>query len=126
MEELVEVGMQLEKEHLEQIGCYVKAHINEWMDERPVRYSRDYEIDQRERVIRVEEELKNQRELMKQGFDQVKQQFEQVDRRFDLMERYMDKRFDDVNRRFTILTWMIGFGFTLTTAAISTVVVLLK
>ena len=46
-----------------------------------------------ERIIRVEEELKAQRELMKQGFEQV------------------DKRFDDFNRRFSGMMWLIGTGF---------------
>jgi len=49
-----------------------------------------YEIELRERMVRVEEELKNQRELMKQGFDLM-------DKRFEDMFRYMDKRFEDMN-----------------------------
>ena len=54
-----------------------------------------------ERIIRVEEELKSQRELMKQGFDQT------------------DKRFDDFSRRFTGMMWLIGTGFVVLSALMS-------
>ncbi|QEP42895.1 hypothetical protein D5085_07015 [Ectothiorhodospiraceae bacterium BW-2] len=42
-----------------------------------------YELELRERTIRVEEELKHQRELMQQGFAQMERRFEQVDKRFE-------------------------------------------
>ena len=42
-----------------------------------------YELDLRERIIRVEEELKHQRELMIEGFKQMEKRFEQVDKRFE-------------------------------------------
>ena len=45
-----------------------------------------YEIELRERMVRVEEELKNQRELMLRGF-------EQMDKRFEDIQKYMDKRY---------------------------------
>jgi hypothetical protein len=38
----------------------------------------------------------------------------------------IDRRFDDVNRRFTMLMWAIGVGFTLTTTAVSIVSVLTR
>ena len=40
------------------------------------------EIELRERMIRVEEELKHQRELMQQGFAMMEKRFQQVDKRF--------------------------------------------
>ena len=49
-----------------------------------------YELDLRERIIRVEEELKHQRELMIEGFKQMEKRFEQVDKRFE----QVDKRFE--------------------------------
>ncbi len=55
-----------------------------------------YEIDLRERTIRVEEELKHQRELMMEGFKRMDERFEQVDKRFE----QMDKRFEQVDKRF--------------------------
>ncbi len=73
-----------------------------------------YEIDLRERTIRVEEELKHQRELMLEGFkamdkrfeqmdkrfEQVDKRFEQVDKRFEAMQMEMNKRFEQVDKRF--------------------------
>jgi len=70
-----------------------------------------YEIDLRERTIRVEEELKHQRELMLEGFKQMdkrfeamqlemNKRFEQVDNRFEAMQLEMNKRFEQVDKRF--------------------------
>ncbi len=63
-----------------------------------------------ERIIRVEEELSHQREMlifMQQSFD----------KRFEDMQRYMDRRFEDMQRymdkRFSMLQWLIGLGFSL-------------
>jgi predicted nuclease with TOPRIM domain len=79
----------------------------------------DYdEFDQRERTIRVEEELKHQRELMREGFnrmdkrfeqvdkrfEQVDKRFEQVDKRFEQMQLEMNKRFEQVDKRFEQMT----------------------
>jgi hypothetical protein len=50
-------------------------------------------------MVRVEEELKHQRELMRQGFAQVGKRFEQLDGRFDAMLRRHDEHF----------MWLIGF-----------------
>ena len=55
-----------------------------------------YELDLRERTIRVEEELKHQRELMLDGFRQMEKRFEQVDKRFE----QVDKRFEQMDKRF--------------------------
>ena len=55
-----------------------------------------YELDLRERTVRVEEELKHQRELMIEGFRRMDERFEQVDKRFE----QVDKRFEQVDKRF--------------------------
>ena len=60
----------------------------------------DRDIELRERTVRVEEELKAQRELMREGFAQTEKRFEQIDKRFELMQQQMDQRFDAVDRRF--------------------------
>ncbi len=44
-----------------------------------------YELDLRERTVRVEEELKHQRELMIQGFEAMEKRFEHVDKRFEAL-----------------------------------------
>lgn len=62
-----------------------------------------YELDIRERIVRVEEELKHQRELMLQGFEMSDKRLEQIDKRFDQMEKrfeQVDKRFEQVEKRF--------------------------
>ena len=62
-----------------------------------------YELDLRERTIRVEEELKHQRELMLEGFKQMEKRFEQVDKRFEQVEKQfeqIDRRFEQVEKRF--------------------------
>ena len=56
-------------------------------------------------------------------FDAVDQRFEAVDKRFDAVDvrfeesrAHSDKRFEDMNARFTTLTWMIGVGFVVITS----------
>jgi hypothetical protein len=76
---------------------FIKAHLGEWLAEQSLgKPPAVYEIELRERMVRVEEELRHQRELMRQGFGQVEKRFEQVDKRFE----QIDKRFDQVDRRF--------------------------
>ncbi len=59
-----------------------------------------YELDIRERIVRVEEELKHQRELMLQGFEMSNKRFEEM--RTDMNKRFeqVDKRFEQVDKRF--------------------------
>jgi len=45
----------------------------------------------RERIVRVEEELKHQRELMRQGFELMNQRFEDMNKRFDALTRRLDR-----------------------------------
>ncbi|CCE22672.1 hypothetical protein [Methylotuvimicrobium alcaliphilum] len=76
-----------------------------------------YELDLRERTIRVEEELKHQRELMIESFKQVEKRFEQVDKRFEQVHKRfeaiqtsMDKRFDELLKRHDQqFFWLLGF-----------------
>ena len=80
---------------------YIKAHIPEWLAEQSLSSPPAvYEVELRERIVRVEEELKHQRELMLQGFEQMDKRFEQVDKRFESMQQQMDKRFGQVDKRF--------------------------
>ncbi len=77
---------------------YIKKHLSEWLGaEGAGRYSWEYEIEMRERIVRVEEELKHQRELMQQGF-------ELMDKRFEEMREDMNKRFEQVDKHFEHLT----------------------
>ena len=79
----------------------------------PRRLQRDYDFKLHERIIRVEEDLKIQRELMKQGFEQVDKRFEQINNRFEKMEEH----FSEISRRmFHFMIW--SFGSTATAAGI--------
>jgi len=164
---------KLKDEDLEQIGQYLaekypilKSGTNQ------LRYS-EIDLDIRERIVRVEEELKNQRELIHEvlkmmdtrfaemyafsnsRFEQVDKRFEQVDKRFEEMRTDMnsrfeqvdkrfeemrtdmnsrfeqvDKRFEEINSnmnsRFNMMMWFTGIGFTIVTAFIAGVIVILK
>jgi archaellum component FlaC len=87
---------------------YIKTHIGDWLAEQSLgKPPAVYELELRERMIRVEEELKHQRELMQQGFgqaerrfEQIDKRFEQVDKRFEALQKQMDVRFEQVEKRF--------------------------
>ena len=56
-----------------------------------------------ERIIRVEEELKAQRELFLERFIAIDKRFETVDKRFEAVDKRfeaVDKRFEAIDRRF--------------------------
>ena len=82
-----------------------------------------------ERILNVELELKNQRDLIEKilhqidkRFEQVDKRFEQVDKRFEQVDKrfeelredmnrrfeQVDKRFEQVDKRFGQLFWFIG------------------
>jgi len=64
-----------------------------------------YELDLRERTVRVEEELKHQRELMIEGFRRMDERFVQIDKRFE----QVDKRFDQIVKRMDrFMFWSLG------------------
>ncbi|HSA13224.1 MAG TPA: hypothetical protein P5346_00670, partial [Spirochaetota bacterium] len=67
-----EKNMALREEDLDRIGRYVQERLPEWIESLPrYRPALYWEMEMRERVVRVEEELKSQRDLMKQGFDMM-------------------------------------------------------
>lgn len=80
---------------------FIKQHLGEWLAEVSLgKPPAVYEIELRERMIRVEEELKHQRELIKSILEQMDKRFAQVDQRFE----QIDKRFEQVDKRFEALT----------------------
>ena len=85
---------------------YIKSHLDEWLSDLSLgKSSPQYEIDLRERMVRVEEELRHQRELMQQGFERMDKRFEQVDKRFE----QVDKRFEVIATRLDrFLIWSLG------------------
>ena len=90
--------MALAQEDLQQI----RELIEQSMAARPEAANANvrYELDIRERIVRVEEELKHQRELMLQGFETSNRRFEDMNKRFEEMRTDMNKRFEQVDKRF--------------------------
>ena len=90
--------MALAQEDIEEIRLLIKKTLSET----PETFNANvrYELDLRERTIRVEEELKHQRELMLEGFKQMEKRFEQVDKRIEQIQLDMNKRFEQVDKRF--------------------------
>ncbi|MBK1736170.1 hypothetical protein CKO15_12985 [Halorhodospira abdelmalekii] len=98
-----------EKDH-EKIDAYIQAYLERWLAEREQRLTPLPPVYDRElhgRIVRVEEALKHQGELMERGFaqmekrfEQVDKRFEQADKRFEAMQQQMDKRFEQVDNRF--------------------------
>ena len=82
--------MALAQEDLEQIQQLIQQSIAA----RPeiINANVRYELEIRERIVRVEEELKHQRELMLQGF-------EMSNRRSEELRADMNKRFVQVDKR---------------------------
>ncbi len=110
------------------------------------RGSQTYDMELRERTIRVEEELRHQRELMMEMFANMKTQFayiekrfehvdkrfehvdkrfEQVDKRFEDLRADMNTRFEQVDKKFSMMMWFTGIGLSLVTTFITTVMVIM-
>lgn len=124
----MEQAMELSQQALEQIGLYVRGNLGTWFREANL----EREMDLRDRTLRVEEELKTQRELMREGFAQTEKRFEQIDKRFEMvdkrfedMQHNMDRRFDEVHRSIRSGQWFIGMLVTFVMAASTAVQVLL-
>ncbi|HOF33519.1 MAG TPA: hypothetical protein PK624_05685 [Spirochaetota bacterium] len=119
-------AMEFTKEQLEQIGSYIESNFDRFGAKSNVVQLRPYDIQLIERMTRIEEELRSQRELMQLGFNQMDKRFEsmqkQSDTRFEMMQKNMDTRFDDMNKKFNMITWMMSAGFTI----IATVITLIS
>ncbi|HOA08231.1 MAG TPA: hypothetical protein PLE16_08870 [Spirochaetota bacterium] len=119
-------AMEFTKEQLEQIGSYIESNFDRFGAKSNVVQLRPYDIQLIERMTRIEEELRSQRELMQLGFNQMDKRFEsmqkQSDTRFEMMQKNMDTRFDDMNKKFNMITWMMTAGFTI----IATVITLIS
>ena len=69
---------------LDELQAFVEENFSEWIAEKSLgKPPVVYEKELREPMVRVEEELKHQRELMQQGFALMEKRFEQTDRRFE-------------------------------------------
>jgi hypothetical protein len=98
--------MSLAQEDIE----FIKQHLGEWLTEVSLgKPPAVYEIELRERIVRVEEALKHQGELIQQLIQQIDKRFEQVDKRFE----QMDQRFVELQRRMDrFMFWSLGMTLT--------------
>ena len=104
----MENTMELSAQTLETIGQYVQRNLSTWLRNANL----EREIELRERTVRVEEELKAQRELMREGFAQMDKRFEILQDSIDKRFEQVDKRFEDMSRSqtrwFTVLSLMLA------------------
>ena len=84
-------AMPLSDQDLEQI----KHHLTDWMDSKLLQSQWVPGPELLERSVRVEEELKHQRLLMRESFEQFEKRFELIEKRFE----QVDKRFEQVDKR---------------------------
>ncbi|WP_165741607.1 hypothetical protein [Candidatus Thiosymbion oneisti] len=83
---------------------FIKEHLGEWLAEQSLgKPPAVYEIELRERMVRVEEELRHQRELIKTILEQMDKRFEALQKELDRRFEAVDKRFEAVDKRFEIL-----------------------
>lgn len=86
---------------------FIKSHLREWLAEQGLRLDVAYELELRERLVRVEEALQHQRELMYEGFKAMDKRFEalqlEMDRRFGALREDSNRRFESIDRRYELI-----------------------
>lgn len=95
--------MAIGEAELLRIGDYVKGNLRSWLEETGFRQPAPDPVSNTyllERVVRVEDELKAQRELMAVRFDAMDRRFEDVLGRMDDRFAAVDNRFQAVDKRF--------------------------
>ncbi|MEA1987429.1 MAG: hypothetical protein U9N76_08080 [Candidatus Marinimicrobia bacterium] len=110
------LGVIFHQYFIEEINKYKKKQDNELFLDPSMR-------DIYERLIKLEEELKNQRILMEAKFEASDKRFSDLQKSMDKRFDANDKRFNDMqnymDKRFNQLTWMIGGSFGLLTIFIA-------
>jgi hypothetical protein len=102
-------AMPLSNQDLEQI----KQHLSHWMDNKIQSGPWAIGPELLERAVRVEEELKHQRLLMRESFEQFEKRFEQVDKRFEQVDKRLDLQQQEIRliaRKQDHLLWSIAAG----------------
>ncbi len=64
-----------------------------------------------ERIATIEQELKDQRELLATRFDAMDRRFEEMNERFAERFDAVDRRFEEMNERFGSMQWLVGGAF---------------
>ncbi len=120
-----EAQMQLGERELHKIGEYVKTHLPQWMGEtglvstveggenRSTLNKREFDL--LERIVRVEDELKNLREVLAERFEAqqklIETRFASSDEGFEAHQRLIESRFASSDKRFESLQKQIDEGF---------------
>lgn len=94
---MAETVMALADTDLERIGAYVKGNLYGWVVEMAPHLITGPQI--LERIATIEQEFKDQRELMAVRFDAMDRRFEEMNERFAERFDAMDRRFDDMGKR---------------------------
>ena len=105
-------------QELETVVTYVKDRLSESMPQASSVIPNDY-FRLAERIVRVEEALKNLSLLMEKRFEAVDKRFEDMNKRFEDMIHLMDKRFEDMNKRFDAIGRRFNWTIGITTALIT-------
>ncbi len=115
--------LELGNRELEKIGEYVKRNLNKWVSgSNIIPYRSDREMELLERMVRVEEGLKNLSEQVQKGFEYMERRFELVEKRLDQIDKrfeQVDKRFESFEARFNRITAVITVGFVMLTTLIT-------
>ena len=101
----------MREEELEIIGTYVRKHIGDWMKDTSIFSLPAAEVQEPnlidrtvgEKIVRLEEAIKHQGDLLEKILHQMDRRFEQVDKRFEQVDKRLeqvDKRFEQVDKRF--------------------------
>jgi hypothetical protein len=86
------------------------AMLTSAMERRDEAEKRQQKLDARHQELLAESNiLKTELRAMHQRFDDT---LHYMDKRFDDTLHHMDRRFESMDKRFNLLTWMIGLGFT--------------
>ena len=93
-------SMELSQENLESIGEYVRRNLRSWTDESVLSAYAQRDIELRERMLRVEEELKNQGEIIRTGFARADERFEDLNKRLSEDREFALAQLDRIDERF--------------------------
>ena len=93
-------------QELEAVVLHVKDRLPELLAQSPATIPNDY-FRLTERIVRVEEAIRNLGLIMEKRFEAIDKRFEAIDKRFEAVDKrfedlihQMDKRFEAVDRRF--------------------------
>ena len=118
-------------QELETVAAYVTDRLPELLAQAPATIPNDY-FRLTERIVRVEEALKNQNLMMEKRFEAIDKRFEDLihymDKRFEAVDKRfeaVDKRFEAVDKRFEQIVKQAGNHFGWTIGVMSTLILAL-